>query len=154
MLLRTTASARRPSLTMAAVCTALLVLAGLLRGVVVCSTHDGDSHLAFAHAEGTCCHHDHGADAHVLLQHDGDELPRDAQRSDGICEHLELGIPLAPGPQPDAHELPDDAPPVATLPLDLDATTRCASATRRPPATGPPRPSSLLRQRRTVVLLI
>lgn len=142
------ARSRRPSPLMAALCTALLLLAGLLRGLVVCTPDDGASHIEFAHAEGQCCGHDAHAESH------GDAPACESLRDDATCDHFDLAIPFAPSPQPDVHELPDDAPAIATLPLEVSTPKPRASAERRPPATGPPRPSSLLRQRRTVVLLI
>ena len=104
--------------------------------------------VELAHAKGHClCEHEDAP---------GPDEGTDLDHPHGDCTDLPLPDHLAPaashqGPASDQVDDPPDAPTVALLPARPED--------RAPPswlvyATGPPRPDSLLRLRRSVVLLL
>ena len=131
---------------LAAIAACVLVL-GLPRLLVACTTSSGDVHVEFAHAEDACCDHAHGARGH-------DRSPRGDQpaaESGDACSHAELAVELAPTPR---GEKPVFAPPPPLGTVVLPRFAANERTHRRPhaPSTGPPRRDAHTRLRTTSLL--
>lgn len=127
----------------------LVLLLGLPRILVMCSEEGEAPHLAFAHAPGACCEHDHER---------GDVAPPDdgtpVLRANPRCEHSELAFECAPAPRPD---LAKACPPTTCLgsaAACLVVADNPDDEQRHAPATGPPRPDPRLLLRTTTLLLL
>jgi hypothetical protein len=121
-----------------AVIVALAVLClGLPRMLVVCTGPHCDGRIQLAHAQGSCCDHEHD-DAAPSDGPDGDEPGAPCCDDDGRCIDLALAIGI--GPLPERTGIDREAPPrVQAEPPALPRLPAAALAVLRPHATGPPR---------------
>jgi hypothetical protein len=134
---------------------AVVLLLGLPRLLIRCTTGDGDVRIEFAHAEGTCCAHDHapvdGSATGAATPARGASAPSAAPHAP--CEHEELGIELAPPARNGVVPVPPCADG-AVVPWAAPAPRAVPRATRAPPATGPPRPDARAHLRASTLLLL
>lgn len=125
-----------------------IVLSGLPRLLVLCTSHDGHVRVEWVHEPGGCCA---AGDGHVLPVDSDDGLPLLADAPH--CAHREFAVDLA-SPGRGVQASAADAPPLLAVlppqcfPAAVPPRTRLASA------TGPPRLDMRLRLRATTLLLL
>jgi len=171
----------RPGTAMHWLCCALVLLIGMTRQLVICTHHDGGSHLEFAHADGAAGHHhghhhgnhwggcdhvhlvfeqhadDHGHDHDHGHGHGPDLGGDDTDDPDGSSDHVHLNVEVGPKPLADAGKLPTPHGVALWLPPEVAQwLVQATHAAQPPPATDPPdpRPRQYLALRASTVLLI
>lgn len=129
---------------------AVLVLAlGLPRFFVLCAEDGGPRHIEFVHLPGECC---------ALQSAVGERPARTpapaAAPTGGACDHVELGIDLAPSPRGDDVAAAVAPACTAVQPLAIAAAAAGACPRTGVCATGPPPWRSRLQQQATVRLQV
>jgi len=131
---------------------AVLVLAlGLPHFFVLCAEDGGPRHIEFVHLPGECC-------ALAMTAGEGPEpAPAPAPATaptGGVCDHVELGIDLAPAPR--ANDVAAAVAPAYAAVQALAVADASAAAGPRSCAfaTGPPPWRSRLQQQATVRLQV
>jgi hypothetical protein len=131
---------------------AVLVLAlGLPRFFVLCAEDGGPRHIEFVHLPGECC-------ALAMTVGEGPApAPAPAPATaptGGVCDHVELGIDLAPAPR--ANDVAAAVAPAYAAVQALAVADASAAAGPRSCAfaTGPPPWRSRLQQQATVRLQV
>jgi hypothetical protein len=129
---------------------ALLVLAlGLPRFFVLCAEDGGPRQIEFVHLPGECC-----AQPSAAGERDARTPAPATAPTGGVCDHVELGIDLAPAPRAD--DVAAGVAPAYAAVLALAVADASAAAHKRPSAfaTGPPPWRSRLQQQATVRLQV
>jgi hypothetical protein len=128
---------------------ALLLSPGLERLLVVCTSPHAGSHIELAHANGSCCTHEHERAAEEPAPGLGDRIDADAPRC--VDASLELGK----GPLPKPVQLEDGGQSALELVLPFAPIgPEPLVAAIRPPSTGPPRPDPRTALRASTLLLV
>jgi hypothetical protein len=131
---------------------ALLVLAlGLPRFFVLCAEDGGARHIEFVHLPGECC----AAATPAGAQPAPAPSPAPATApTGGVCDHIELGIDLAPAPR--AHDVAAAVAPVYAAVQAIAVAEASAATCPRSGAcaTGPPPWRARLQQQATVRLQV